>query len=71
AAAAGALPPALSPQTPLGQQFDAAVKQSFATSVTRIYGYTIPLVLLSFVLALFLPELPLRTSNRDEPPPVE
>lgn len=68
---AQALPAALSPQTPLGQQFDAAVKQSFATSVTRIYGYTIPLVLLAFVLALFVPELPLRASNRDHVPAVE
>jgi EmrB/QacA subfamily drug resistance transporter len=65
------LPAELSPETPLGRQFDAAVKQSFAASVTGIYAYTIPLVLLAFVLALFVPELPLRASNRDAAPVVE
>jgi EmrB/QacA subfamily drug resistance transporter len=71
AASAHPLPAELSPATPLGRQFDAAVKQSFSDSVTRIYGYTIPLVLLAFVLALFVPELPLRASNRDHAPVVE
>ena len=68
---AHALPPELAPTTPLGQQFDAAVKQSFSASVTRIYGYTVPLMLLAFVLALFVPELPLRASNKDAAPVVE
>jgi predicted MFS family arabinose efflux permease len=71
AASAHPLPAELSPATPLGRQFDAAVKLSFSDSVTRIYGYTIPLVLLAFVLALFVPELPLRASNRDHGPVVE
>ena len=40
-----------------------AIKRAFTDSVTRIYSYTIPLVLLAFVIALFIPELPLRRTS--------
>ena len=58
-AQAGALAQGLA----LGQQVSGAVKQAFTDSVTQIYWYTIPLVLLAFLIALFIPELPLRRTN--------
>jgi EmrB/QacA subfamily drug resistance transporter len=47
----------------LGHDISAAIKRSFTDSVTQIYRYAIPVVLLAFVIALFIPELPLRKSN--------
>jgi EmrB/QacA subfamily drug resistance transporter len=53
----------------IGARIQHALKQSFATSITRIYFYSIFLVLgaLAFVLA-GLPEIPLRKTNRAEAP---
>jgi hypothetical protein len=47
----------------IGGQVSGAIKQAFTDSVTGIYWYAIPLVLVAFVLALFIPELPLRRTN--------
>lgn len=49
----------------VGGEINLAIKQAFVTSVTTIYRYTIPMVLVAFVLALFVPELPLRKTNSD------
>jgi EmrB/QacA subfamily drug resistance transporter len=52
-----------------GQQLSDAVKQSFAASITGIYAYSAWLSIVALVLlVLFLPELPLRTSNQKEEP---
>ncbi len=51
-----------------GREIDTAIKSAFSTSVTNIYGYAIPLMLLAFVLLLFMPELPLRRSNQPAAP---
>lgn len=51
----------------LGQQIDAGIKQAFTDSVIQIYWYAIPLALLAFLVALFIPELPLRRSNLPAP----
>ena len=48
----------------LGHEISGAIKRSFTDSVTEIYWYAIPVVLLAFLVALFIPELPLRRSNR-------
>lgn len=50
-------------------QVTAALKLSFANSITRIYFYALWLVVAAFLLIVFgLPELPLRRSNRIETP---
>jgi hypothetical protein len=54
---------ALAKGAEIGREVDAAIKRAFTDSVTQIYWYAIPLVLVAFVLALFIPELPLRRSN--------
>jgi EmrB/QacA subfamily drug resistance transporter len=54
---------ALAQGAQIGGQVDGAVKRAFTDSVTQIYWYAIPLVLLAFVIALFIPELPLRKTN--------
>jgi hypothetical protein len=54
-----------------GREIDMAIKSAFSTSVTNIYGYAIPLMLLAFVLLLFIPELPLRRSNQPAAPAFE
>jgi EmrB/QacA subfamily drug resistance transporter len=55
----------------LGQRVSGAVKQSFATSITSIYFYAIWLAIAALILvALGLPEIPLRKSNRAEVPVV-
>jgi len=51
----------------LGQELNAGVKNAFTDSVVQLYWYAIPLVLLAFVIALFIPELPLRRSNGPAP----
>ena len=43
-----------------------AVLGGFADSLSDIYTIAIPVALLGFVVVLFLPELPLRTSVRDQ-----
>src|SRR5262249_31573904 len=56
----------------LGQRLNGAVKQSFATSITSIYFYAIWLAIAALILiVLWLPEIPLRRSNRTEMPVVE
>jgi EmrB/QacA subfamily drug resistance transporter len=54
---------ALAQGAEIGREVDGAVKNAFTDSVTQIYWYAIPLVLVAFVLALFIPELPLRKTN--------
>lgn len=50
----------------------AAVRLSFANSITRIYSYAVWLVVVAALLvAIWLPELPLRKSNRSETPVFE
>lgn len=57
---------------PIGREIEMAVRLSFADSITRIYFYAIWLVLAALLLvALFLPEVALRTTNRPEMPAVE
>jgi len=49
-----------------------ALRQAFANSITRIYFYALWLVAAAFLLIVFwLPELPLRKSNRIEMPVME
>jgi EmrB/QacA subfamily drug resistance transporter len=51
----------------VGGQVTAALRQSFATSITQIYFYALWLVAIALVLIAFcLPELPLRKTNRAE-----
>ncbi len=50
----------------IGAQISQAVKSAFAASITGIYRYAIALAVLALILALFLPELPLR-GGRHEP----
>ena len=45
------------------------VKGAFADAVTRIYFYSIFVLAIGFIIALFVPELPLRKTNRDESEP--
>jgi EmrB/QacA subfamily drug resistance transporter len=53
----------------VGAQVTAALKQSFATSITTIYSYALWLVAIALLLIAFcLPELPLRKTNRQEAP---
>jgi hypothetical protein len=53
----------------LNEQIERALQRAFATSIQQIYVDAIWLVALSFILILcFLPELPLRKSNRDATP---
>jgi MFS family permease len=43
----------------------AATREAFADSITRVFAFSVPLLLFGFVLALFLKEIPLRTSSAD------
>jgi hypothetical protein len=54
-----------------GREIDTAIKSAFSTSVTNIYGYAIPLILVAFALLLFVPELPLRRSNQPAAPALD
>jgi hypothetical protein len=52
----------------IGQEVAGAVKSSFATSVTRIYLYAIPLSAVALlVIALWLPEVPLSKARHVAP----
>jgi EmrB/QacA subfamily drug resistance transporter len=42
-----------------------ATREAFADSITRVFAFAIPLLLIAFVLAWFLKEIPLRTSSAD------
>ncbi len=53
-----------------GKQVQDAVRISFANSITSIYFYAMFLAVAAFLLALILPELPLRKSNQEEPPDI-
>ncbi len=56
----------------IADEVTAALRLSFANSITRIYFYALWLVGAAFLLCLFwLPELPLRKSNRMETPVME
>ena len=58
--------------TAINQQIEPALQRAFATSIRQIYQDAIWLVALSFILvAIFLPEIPLRKSNRDIPNTIE
>lgn len=62
----------MSQLTAINQQVEPALQRAFATSIRQIYQDAIWLVALSFLLvALFIPEIPLRKSNRDIPNTVE
>jgi EmrB/QacA subfamily drug resistance transporter len=53
----------------VGEQIVAGVRLSFANSITKIYFYALWLVAVAFVLIiLWLPEIPLRKTNRSEAP---
>lgn len=58
------------PVAPLDPGVQAAVRQSFATSITTLYLVAAGLAAVAFVVGLALPELPLRQSNDDGPVPV-
>ena len=52
----------------LAGQVGQVLRQAFAASITRIYFYAIfPIGVAFLLLAVGLPEIPLRTTNRDEP----
>lgn len=56
----------------IAAEVTAALRQAFANSITRIYFYALWLVAAAFLLIVFwLPELPLRKSNRIEVPVME
>lgn len=63
-----ALAQALGPQ--VAAQIGMVVKQSFTDSIVQIYRYAVGLAVVGLVLALFLPELPLRRHSQHAPPPV-
>ncbi len=51
----------------IGSEIGDALKLSFSNSITQIYSYAIWLVALAFIIvAVFLPEKPLRTTNQPE-----
>jgi EmrB/QacA subfamily drug resistance transporter len=53
----------------LAGQVTSAVRLSFANSITQIYFYAFWLVTVAlFIIAVWLPELPLRKTNRSEAP---
>ncbi|MBC8163761.1 MAG: MFS transporter [Roseiflexaceae bacterium] len=66
APAAGATPAA-----PLDPAVAVAVRQSFATSITTLYLAAAVLAVAALLVALTLPEIPLRTTNNDDPVPIE
>jgi EmrB/QacA subfamily drug resistance transporter len=43
----------------------AATREAFADSITRVFAFSVPLLLFGFALAWFLKEIPLRTSSAD------
>jgi len=45
------------------------VLDAFTTSLDRVFLTAVPILVVGFVLALFLPEVPLRTSHADQPSP--
>ena len=55
---------ALAEGAEIGREINTGLKRAFTDSVTVIYRYALPLVLLAFIVMLFVPEMPLRSSNR-------
>jgi EmrB/QacA subfamily drug resistance transporter len=51
----------------IGRDIHVGIAEAFVTSVTRIYWWAIPLAALAFLLMCFVPEIPLRRSNRPSP----
>lgn len=54
----------------LGQQISTALKNAFTDSVTTIYRYAVWLAVIGLILALFIPQLPLQRSYRQDLPPL-
>ncbi|MGB9739027.1 MDR family MFS transporter [Chloroflexus sp.] len=54
----------------IGEQIGAALKDAFTKSVTTIYWYALWLAVIGLVLALFIPELPLKKSYSEDLPPL-
>lgn len=50
----------------LAQQAEQGLKRAFTDSVVAIYSWVVPIVFAAFILTLFIPELPLRKTNREE-----
>jgi EmrB/QacA subfamily drug resistance transporter len=50
----------------LAGSIDTAVKTAFTDSITKIYTYALPMVLLGLLLAFFVPEIPLRKTNSSQ-----
>lgn len=65
AAATAHLPPAQ--RRALTRAVDLALKQSFAESIGKVYGFALPMSLVALLLAFAIPNLPLRRTNRIEP----
>jgi MFS family permease len=57
---------ALAQGNELADTIDTAVKTAFTSSITNIYTYALPMVLLGLLLAFFIPEIPLRKTNSSQ-----
>ena len=57
------------PAAPLDPTVQMAVREAFATSITRLYIIAAALALVALLIGLALPEIPLRTTNSDEAVP--
>lgn len=51
----------------LAAEIDLGLKRAFTTSITQIYVYALPLVIVALIMGLLLPELPLRKTNLPSP----
>jgi EmrB/QacA subfamily drug resistance transporter len=57
--------PAVGPE--LAAEIDLGLKRAFTLSITQIYLYALPLVVVALIMGLLLPEIPLRKTNRTSP----
>ncbi len=64
-----ALTSAMSTISTLPDSIKPIVLDAFTTSLDRVFLTAVPILVVGFVLALFLPEVPLRTSHADQPSP--
>jgi EmrB/QacA subfamily drug resistance transporter len=64
-----ALTSAMSTISTLPDSIKPIVLDAFTTSLDRVFLTAVPILVVGFVLALFLPEVPLRTSHADQPAP--
>ncbi len=63
-------PTVLATLPPRVQTFARTVaRRAFAAAVTRIYAYAAALIAIALLILFALPEVPLRSSNRPNPPP--